>query len=444
MEKTNLFYFSERLSSISSLTDQKEQRAIIYTFDWKSLITKLDEIATNQVIVYVEQGLKAMLICPDYLRIALQVNLWVVKKNDSKLAELLRLNYLVVSEIESPALLLEKYKKEILRKIEVSTKKSFFHPIKKIDKKSILRKPRFSFFKKAKPSVHLEFNFVKGPYGGGNQFLKGLQKQMKKKDWLVEHQLKSNIVLFNSFQFDENHLNKFKEKRAVHRVDGPVILVRGADQHLDDKLFKANNEVADITIFQTFWSMCAALELGYCPINPVVIINAVDQHIFNKKGKLPFSSTRKTKIISTSWSNNPRKGGPIYKWLDQNLDFNKYEYTFVGRVSEKLENIKIIPPVPSNELAEILKKQDIYITASAKDPCSNALIEALSSGLPALYLNSGGNPEIVKKGGLPFSEKEQIPELLKRIIENYTEFQDKIEVVSMEEIAKKYIACLTL
>ena len=33
-----------------------------------------------------------------------------------------------------------------------------------------------------------------------------------------------------------------------------------------------------------------------------------------------------------------------------------------------------------------------------KDPCPNSVIEAMSCGLPILYSNSGGLPELVNNG----------------------------------------------
>ncbi len=73
------------------------------------------------------------------------------------------------------------------------------------------------------------------------------------------------------------------------------------------------------------------------------------------------------------------------KWLDNHLDWERFDYTFVGRVKESFDNIKHIRAVPSEELADLLRSHDIYVSVSQHEPCSNALLEALNSGLPALY-----------------------------------------------------------
>jgi glycosyltransferase involved in cell wall biosynthesis len=90
-------------------------------------------------------------------------------------------------------------------------------------------------------------------------------------------------------------------------------------------------------------------------------------------------------------------------------------------------------------LAEILRNNDVYITASRNDPCSNALIEAMACGLPALYLNDGGHPELVGSGGLPFEDEEEILPQLETLVEQYESFQRLIAVPRMEDVADKYL-----
>ena len=107
-------------------------------------------------------------------------------------------------------------------------------------------------------------------------------------------------------------------------------------------------------------------------------------------------------MIATSWSDNERKGADTLAWLDAHLDFDRYELTFVGRAPVSFERIDVVGPVGSHEVARLLGEHDVYLAPSRDDPCSNALLEALACGLPAAYLESGGHPELVGEGGLPF------------------------------------------
>ncbi len=63
----------------------------------------------------------------------------------------------------------------------------------------------------------------------------------------------------------------------------------------------------------------------------------------------------------------------------------------------------------------------MYIAPSRDDPCSNALLEALACGLPAAFLASGGHPELVGDGGLPFEADEELPDVLDRLVEEIEE-----------------------
>lgn len=313
----------------------------------------------------------------------------------------------------------------------------------------------FVFFKKITSkisgpglTVGLWHKFFKPPYGGGNQFMLALRKGLRKRRIRVRENLLRtdiNAYLLNSIHFDVDPFMKFSRQHrlnVVHRIDGPIHLIRGFDREKDELCFRLNAQFASATVLQSSWTYQRIVEMGYQPIKPVIIHNAVNPDIFHRRGRIPFKPERKIRLISTSWSNNPRKGGPIYKWIEKHLDWNLFEYTFVGNASEPFERTRHIPPVSSEQLADLLRQHDIYVTASKNDPCSNALIEALACGLPALYLNDGGHPELVGYGGLPFNDVDEILPQLDVLVENYEMFQNLIVVPSLDKVAEKYLMLL--
>ena len=249
-----------------------------------------------------------------------------------------------------------------------------------------------------------------------------------------------------SIWFDRDQFRREREPGSVvlHRIDGPIQLYRGNDGRSDDLCYEINQELADVTVMQSGWSMSKTYDLGYRPVRPVLMWNSCDPAIFNREGRLPFERNRKIRLISTSWSDNPRKGRATYEWMDQHLDWSRYEYTFVGRVTGAFQNIRAQAPVDSPTLAGLLKQHDIYVTASQNDPCSNALVEALSCGLPAAYLRDGGHPELVEFGGIGFRAPEEIPDVLERLVASYEAFQRNIWVDGIDELAQKYIECVRL
>ena len=291
--------------------------------------------------------------------------------------------------------------------------------------------------------------FEPPPAGGGHQFLRAFMRQAAAKGLRLENNRVSRTTracLFNSFNFDEKRLWLLKRRSVlyVHRVDGPIDVYRGWDGGVDRNIHAVNLKIADKSIFQSRYSLEKHLELGMPFRNPVVIMNAADPEIFHPRGRVEFSRSRKTRLIATSWSHNVNKGAPIYQWLDEHLDWKRFEFTFVGQSPAQFRNIRMVPPVNLYKLAALLREHDIYITASKNDPCSNSLIEALTCGLPAIHLQSGGHPEIVKQAGVGFEAAEQIPELLDKMTAHYEDFQARISIPTIEEVSEEYLKVLEL
>ena len=303
------------------------------------------------------------------------------------------------------------------------------------------------YFTVADLSIFHEFE--PPPSGGGHQFLRAFMRQAVDKGLSLENNQLSRTTracLLNSFNFDEKRLQWLKRDRVlyVHRVDGPIDVYRGRDDGVDRKIQIINKKIADKTIFQSQYSLEKHLELGMEFQNPIIILNAADTDIFHSRGRSVFSYECKTRLIASSWSDNFNKGASVYQWLDDHLDWDRFEMTFVGRSPVNFKNINMIPAVDSFRMAELFRSHDIYLTASRNDPCSNSLIEALTCGLPAIYLQSGGHPEIVKQAGAGFEAAEQIPNLLEQITGQYEAFQSHISIPSIKEVSEQYLKVLEL
>jgi glycosyltransferase involved in cell wall biosynthesis len=253
----------------------------------------------------------------------------------------------------------------------------------------------------------------------------------------------TEVVLFNSYNFDFAKLKILKEKFSpllIHRVDGPISTYRGEAIDIDNKIWQMNHALADKTVFQSKYSLDKHLSLGLEFTNPSIIYNAADPEIFHSSGRISSpNKNRKTKLIATSWSDNPKKGSGTLAWLDEHLDHTRFELTFVGRTQATFHQAKIIPPVASRELAEILRNHDIYLAPSQDDPCSNALIEALTCGLPAVFRKSGGHPELVGHGGEGFNDEAEMLEALDKVAENYELYQSKLAPPRLEEVVNQYL-----
>lgn len=300
-----------------------------------------------------------------------------------------------------------------------------------------------------KPTVVVWHRFFAPPWGGGNQFLLALSGALRTLgvDVAENECLEcADAHLVNAATFDVARFREFAKDvrpgRIVHRLNGPISHYRGSDDQYDRVCRELNERFADASIVQSEYTLKGLRDIGFDPANPVVVRNAVDPSIFHRQGRIPFDRDRKTRIVSTSWSSNARKGGPIYRWLDEHLDRQRFDYTFVGNCSEPLPHARRIAPLRPRALAHVLRQHDLYVIASAFDPCSNALIEALACGLPVLYLDSGGHPELVNGAGLGFESADEIPQMLDALVENYDRFQGRIRVNSLSNVAETYLRIL--
>lgn len=292
--------------------------------------------------------------------------------------------------------------------------------------------------------IHILFDFKEGPYGGANQFLKALRNFLLSKNSYTDEPFDSDILLLNSF--DSRNLEFYslikkialrKRIAVIHRIAGPIQIARGIDKGLDKQIYEVNELFADGNIFQSEWSKYENKRLGLKAKSfEKVIINAPDSSIF-----YPSTSkveTNKLKLILTSWSNNPLKGGDVIDYLIKNLNFEKYELTLVGNYRNANKNLRVIPKCDSKSLSNILREHDIYIFPSYIEACSNALIEALHCGLPAVARNSSSNPEIIGKGGELFNDNSELLQAIEKVAANLDFYRNSISLPEINEVGEKY------
>ncbi len=296
--------------------------------------------------------------------------------------------------------------------------------------------------------VALFHEFAPPPTGGGHQFLRALVAELERRGAVVETNRISagtRTCLFNSFNFDFRRLRRLArgDVRFVHRVDGPIGTYRGFDDGTDARIAEINRELADATIVQSRYSLEAHRALGIDLADPQLIANTVDPGLFHPPDAREPLAGRRVRVIATSWSDNPNKGTDVLTWLDENLDHDRYELTFAGRASESFQRIRTLGPIPLEPLAAELRCSDVYLAPSRNDPCSNALLEGLASGLPAVFRASGGHPELVGDAGIPFSEPDEVPAALDHLVAELEERRAAIRVTPLSDVADRYLEVLS-
>jgi len=290
-------------------------------------------------------------------------------------------------------------------------------------------------------------DFAPAPTGGGHQFLRALVAEFERRGLTVELDTisrETTVCLLNSFNFDFHRLRRLArdDVRFVHRVDGPIGTYRGFDDGTDARIAAINGELAAATVVQSRYSLDAHRDLGIELVEPHLISNTVDPSVFHPPAERERLEGRRIRVIASSWSDNPNKGGDVLAWLDRNLDHERYELTFAGRSDEVFEHVRVLGPIATEPLAAELRRSDVYLAPSRNDPCSNALLEALASGLPAVYRKSGGHPELVGDAGVPFDAADEAAAALDRLVAELEERRTAIRMAPIDDVADRYLEVL--
>lgn len=279
----------------------------------------------------------------------------------------------------------------------------------------------------------------------GFQILK--EQLINKNINVLENRISKKIeacLLFSTYT-DIKGLKKIERNSTsiVHKINGSMWSAGRSSRHKIDQCFGINSEFATATILESVWMYTQVCKLGYTPVNPVVIPNIVNSHIFHKRGRITFSRHRKIRLISINMEPILSRDDVLfYKWIDKNLDWGRFEFMLIGNTLQAFGEISCISPVSPRKLSEALRQHDIFVSVKKEDPCSIELLEALNCRLPVLYVNSGGNAELVSCAGLPYSNKEEFISNLETLTENYLTYQNLINIPTIEEIGKKTLTVL--
>ncbi len=292
--------------------------------------------------------------------------------------------------------------------------------------------------------VYIEYQFREGPYGGANQFLKSLKGYLESNNLYTQNKEEATYILLNHTNLSEDTLKlkrKYPEKIFIHRMDGPVSKHRKRSKQIDKQSFFLDKMLCNGTIFQSKWTQSSCEKIGYKKTGLTTVIhNAPDPAIFQKKDSVGKANARKTKLIATSWSPNWNKGFDILEYLDKNLDFERYDFTFIGNSPIEFKNIKRIEPLDSKAMALQLQDHDIYIATSKSESCSNSLLEAINCGLAVVARDSGCYPEVVAGGGEIASSLEEFPKKIDLVAGNLETYQKNLPYFDRGKAGADYYA----
>ena len=248
---------------------------------------------------------------------------------------------------------------------------------------------------------------VKGPWGGGNKFVKGVFENSKDLSVSVTTNLDTSIdavLMINPYPGDLGigineilHIKNANPKiKIVHRVNDHDFSRIPYDGR-NDKVNIECSKFIDGTVFVSEWVKNYYMEKGWACKNNVVIHNGVDKSIFRSHGEKKSDHNNKINIVSHHWSTNEGKGFGIYEELDNFCKNNDdFTFTYIGRHPGKFKHSNVISPLFGLELGKELSKYDLYVSASQYESGPNHVLEALACNIPVLLTEkSGGGCEFI-------------------------------------------------
>lgn len=256
------------------------------------------------------------------------------------------------------------------------------------------------------------------PQGGGHYFLQLFEKHLQENNWILTRRVddKYDVLFSNHWMTPRREILKAirgnPNVRFVQRIDGAA-QDYGRDPEADRRQAQINR-LADLTIFQSAYSRFATrYKFPIIQQDGPIIHNPVDLNVF-RPNDTRLAAARIEKIISVTWSTNPLKGAQkMYSVARANP---KLDFLLCGNYPDApdLPNIHKLGLLDRPKLAEALRSAQVLLTFSENEACPNHVLEALASGLPVLYADSGAMAELVGDCGYPVTEMD-FPAQLKKI-----------------------------
>lgn len=114
-------------------------------------------------------------------------------------------------------------------------------------------------------------------------------------------------------------------------------------------------------------------------------------------------------------------------------------------------HVRFLGRIASQDTPKYYQRAKVFILPSANEGMSNALLEALASGLPVVVTDTGGSSELVENGKNGFiipRSKDAIVSAVKKLLDDEalrvamgTESRVRAEAKSWASVAKQYVEC---
>lgn len=271
--------------------------------------------------------------------------------------------------------------------------------------------------------IHFTYRHVDKPWGGANNFIRALRQELQRSGnftFTDSPEDPCDVVFMNQLGtgpagngkiLSINQAKKFRDqgrKLVVRAVNlnwhafrfGPKNLTLGWWR---DRQTIALLNFADVAIFQSEYQRQFFVRAGYRGSQNEVIHNGAAPEFWIEQPDTALHSGT-LRLISSTASPRETKRHDLIARMSQ---CDGVEILHMGAWPEGLptSRVQLLGMLPRERMIEVMATCHFFLHTAIKDPCPNAVFEALCSGLPVIYNpGPGSSTEIVGSCGLALDE----------------------------------------
>ena len=282
--------------------------------------------------------------------------------------------------------------------------------------------------------IHFTYKFILEPWGGANNFMRALHAELTESgtyEFVESIDEPCDVLFMNELGTGPGggrkniplRLVRKQKSRFVGLSDGKEarrkVVVRAVNLNWNsfnhgprnlifgkwkDRQTLALLNLADAVIFQSDYQREFFKKAGYKNKNRNFLIHNGAGNSFwsNKPSHLALGDT--IKLVSSTASPRKTKRHDLIARMSL---LDGVEIRHLGRWPKNLDagNVQLLGMLPQDKMVEEMKTCHYFLHTAIKDPCPNAIFEAICMGLPVIFNPAiGSSPEIVGDIGLALQE----------------------------------------
>jgi glycosyltransferase involved in cell wall biosynthesis len=273
-------------------------------------------------------------------------------------------------------------------------------------------------------NIHFTYRHVEKPWGGANNFIRALRGLLVADGgyrFMESIDDECDVMFMNQLGTGPGNgrgRHRLGDVRRVIGGDGRQVIVRAVNLNrhafpmgprnimfgtLEDRATISLLNMADKVIFQSAYQASVFAAAGYRGGNAHVVHNGADLSFWNEGVPMKLGAGA-LRIVSATASDRATKR---HDMIARASLLQGVEVLHCGAWPKGVNsaNVHLLGTLTRFEMAKLYAGAHLFMHPAVKDPCPNAIFEAVCAGLPVLYNpGPGSSREIVGECGMALDE----------------------------------------